>query len=35
MVKYENNMKLRKDLFRDALKDVTGDLPEIAYTVII
>ena len=32
-----DNMKttgnLKKDLFRNALTDVTGDLPEFAYTV--
>ena len=33
MVKYEDNENLREDLFRNALTDVTGDLPELAYTV--
>jgi hypothetical protein len=33
MVKYENNRNIRKDLFRNALTDVTDDLPELAHTV--
>jgi len=33
MVKCEENRNLRKGLFRNALTDVTGDLPELIYKV--
>jgi len=33
MVKCEENSNLRKVLFRNVLTDVTGDLPELVYTV--